>query len=123
MRTVDNLPWIANLSPMASPPLRTIAGHRLIAGLGKGGMAIVFLAISQKQFGFTKLVVLKILREEMDVDEEFIQMFLQEARLAARLNHPNIVQTYEVGAEDGRHYIAPPPSNLRPLDEANPWAR
>ncbi len=86
--------------------LRTIAGHRLVAGLGHGGMARVYLAISQKPLGFTKLVVLKVLREELDVDGDLLEMFIQEARLAARLNHLHVVQTYEAGEDDGRHYIA-----------------
>ncbi|HSO32263.1 MAG TPA: serine/threonine-protein kinase, partial [Labilithrix sp.] len=86
--------------------LRTIAGHRLVAGLGQGGMARVYLAISQKQLGFTKLVVLKVLRDELDVDGALLDMFIQEARLAARLNHLHVVQTYEAGEDDGRHYIA-----------------
>ena len=73
--------------------LRTIAGHRLVAGLGHGGMARVYLAISQKPLGFTKLVVLKVLREELDVDGDLLEMFIQEARLAARLNHLHVVQT------------------------------
>lgn len=84
--------------------LRSIAGYRLVAALGKGGMARVFLALSQKSFGFSKLVVLKVLREELE--GEFVDMFVQEARIAARLNHPNVVQTYEVGEDAGRHYIA-----------------
>ena len=82
--------------------LRTIAGHRLVAGLGHGGMARVYLAISQKPLGFTKLVVLKVLREELDVDGDLLEMFSQEARLAARLNHLHVVQTYEAGEDDGR---------------------
>jgi serine/threonine-protein kinase len=69
-------------------------------------MARVYLAISQKQLGFTKLVVLKVLRDELDADGEFLAMFIQEARLAARLNHPNVVQTYEAGEDGGAHYIA-----------------
>ena len=86
--------------------LRTVAEYRLLASLGKGGMARVYLALSQKRFGFAKLVVLKILRDELDAEEGFVEMFVQEARLAARLNHPNVVQTYEVGEDAGRHYIA-----------------
>ena len=82
----------------------TIGEHRLIAALGKGGMANVFLALSKKQFGFAKLVVLKLMRE--DLGAEFVQMFMHEARLAARLNHPNVVQTYEVGMLEGQPFIA-----------------
>ena len=96
------------MMPSVPPPTgaassRTIGNNRLVAGLGKGGMARVFLALAQKQGGFTKLLVLKVLRAELDVDGEFLAMFMQEARLAARPNHPNVVQTYEVGEDAGRH--------------------
>jgi serine/threonine-protein kinase len=78
--------------------------YRLIAELGHGGMAEVFLAIASGPAGFNKLVVLKQIRDQLADDPEFLAMFLDEARLAARLNHPNVVQTNEVG-EDGRRYF------------------
>jgi serine/threonine-protein kinase len=79
--------------------------YRPIAVLGRGGMATVYLAASSGPAGFTKLVVVKELRHELSEDPEFMQMFLDEARLAARLHHPNVVQTYEVTGEGGRHAI------------------
>jgi serine/threonine protein kinase len=85
---------------------RTIAGYRLVAGIGKGGMARVYLALARKSGGFTKLLVLKVLRPELDEEGDFLAMFLQEAKIAARLNHPNVVQTYEVTEDAGRHLIA-----------------
>jgi serine/threonine-protein kinase len=66
-------------------------------------MANVYLAVAQGLAGFNKLVVLKLLRQHLATDAETLEMFLHEARLAARLNHPNVVQTYEVGMEGGRH--------------------
>jgi len=78
--------------------------YRPIAELGHGGMAEVFLAVASGPAGFNKLVVLKQIREQLADDPEFLAMFLDEARLAARLNHPNVVQTNEVG-EDGRRYF------------------
>ncbi|MCC6217312.1 MAG: serine/threonine protein kinase [Polyangiaceae bacterium] len=83
-----------------------IGKYRLLATLGRGGMAEVFLAISQGPAGFSKLVVLKELRAELATDPDFLSMFMDEARLAARLRHPNVVQTNEVGEEAGRLYIA-----------------
>ncbi|APR74772.1 serine/threonine protein kinase [Minicystis rosea] len=80
--------------------------YRLIAEIGKGGMADVFLAVVQGPAGFNKLVVIKKTRSELTHDPEFIAMFLDEARLAARLNHPNVVQTHEVGQEGDRYFIA-----------------
>jgi serine/threonine protein kinase len=80
--------------------------YRLIAELGQGGMATVYLAVAMGNSGFRKLAVVKLLRPEFAVDEEFIQMFLDEARLCARLSHPNIVHTYDVGVDESGHLIA-----------------
>ncbi len=68
-------------------------------------MAVVYLAASQGPRGFSKLVVVKELKEEFSQDPEFASMFVDEARLAARLNHPNIVQTYEVEEAGGHFFI------------------
>lgn len=79
-------------------------------------MADVYLAVAKGLARFNKLVVVKCLRKRWLEDEglgegrgdqnEFVEMFLEEAQLAARLNHPNIVQTNEVGEESGDFYIA-----------------
>ncbi len=80
--------------------------YQLLAVLGRGGMAEVFLALSRGAMGFDKLAVIKRLRPGLADDENFRTMFLDEARLAARLNHPNVVHTYEVGEHEGVYYIA-----------------
>ncbi|MDC0680426.1 serine/threonine protein kinase [Sorangium atrum] len=80
--------------------------YRPIAEIGRGGMADVCLAVAQGPAGFNKLVVLKRVRAELVEDAEILAMFLDEARLAARLNHPNVVQTHEVGDEGARFFIA-----------------
>jgi serine/threonine protein kinase len=80
--------------------------YRLIAELGQGGMATVFLAVMLGGAGFRKLAVVKLLRPELAVDTDFVQMFLDEARLSARLSHPNIVQTYDVGVDSFGHLMA-----------------
>jgi serine/threonine-protein kinase len=80
--------------------------YRLIAEIGRGGMADVYLAVVQGPAGFNKLVVLKKARPELSREPEFLAMFLDEARLAARLNHPNVVQTLEVGQDGERYFIA-----------------
>jgi serine/threonine-protein kinase len=80
--------------------------YRLIAILGHGGMADVYLAVVTGPAGFSKLQVIKRMRQELTEDEEHLAMFLDEARLAARLNHPNVVQTFEVGQEEGEYYLA-----------------
>ncbi len=84
----------------------TFGKYRLIASLGHGGMADVFLAVAQGPVGFNKLQVIKRLRPNLAEEPEFLAMFLDEARLAARLNHPNIVQTNEVGEVASQYFIA-----------------
>ena len=71
-------------------------------------MANVYLAVTQGSSGldFSKLVVLKKLREHLAQDPDFVTMFMDEARLAARLNHPNVVQTYEVDRTEDELYLA-----------------
>ncbi len=80
--------------------------YRLIAELGQGGMATVYLAVALGSSGFRKLAVVKLIRPQYASDPDLIQMFLDEARLCARLNHPNIVQTYDVGVDDGQYLMA-----------------
>jgi serine/threonine-protein kinase len=80
--------------------------YRLIAEIGHGGMADVFLAVAQGPVGFNKLVVIKKARKDLLGEADILAMFLDEARLAARLNHPNVVQTYEIGQEGDRYFIA-----------------
>jgi phosphate transport system substrate-binding protein len=83
--------------------------YRLIATLGRGGMADVFLAVRSGVAGFHKLVVVKRLRAELTELPEapkYRALLLDEARLAARLRHPGIVQTFEVGEFQGQPYLA-----------------
>jgi serine/threonine protein kinase len=70
--------------------------YRVLHELGAGGAAHVFLAVARGPIGFHKLVVLKVPKPELAGDPDFQRLFTKEARLAARLNHPNIVQTFEV---------------------------
>ncbi len=93
--------------PMAAQEL-IFSKYRLLARLGSGGMAEVFLAVSGSPSGFGKLLVLKVLRPDLPEAEraQFLRMFEDEGRLAMRLSHPNIVQSYEVGSEDGQSFIA-----------------
>jgi|HubBroStandDraft_1064217.scaffolds.fasta_scaffold04206_9 serine/threonine protein kinase len=84
---------------------REVGKYHLVAELARGGMGNVYLATTHGPAGFHKVVVLKELKPEFCQDEAYVTMFLDEARLAARLTHPNIVQTNEVGSEGGRHYM------------------
>ena len=80
--------------------------YQPLANLGQGGMADVYLAVARGPVGFSKLQVVKRLRSNLVEEPEFLDMFLDEARLAARLNHPNVVQTNEIGESNGRYYMA-----------------
>jgi serine/threonine protein kinase len=80
--------------------------YRLLAELARGGMGIVHLAEARGPGGFEKLVVVKELKAELTDDPVYCAMFLDEARLAARLSHRHIVQTNEVGCERGRYFMA-----------------
>lgn len=80
--------------------------YRLLVELGRGGMGVVSLAVLLGPAGFHKLLALKELRRELRHNPAIVAMFMDEARLAARLNHPNIVQTIEVGTHDGRPFLA-----------------
>src|SRR6516225_9733678 len=83
-----------------------VGKYRIIALLGQGGMASVYLSVVPGPLGINKLLVVKLLREELAQDEDFLAMFLNEARLATRFNHANVVQTYEVGVEGKHHFLA-----------------
>ncbi len=92
----------------AAVPVRDTSPDRfqLICEVGQGGMATVYLALLRGDAGFSKLVALKQPKASLASDDEFLEMFLDEARLAARLNHPHVVQTYEVGRHGGKPFIA-----------------
>ena len=107
-------PSVAPLSvapPSVAPPsldsavAYDVGKHTLVAELARGGMGVVHLAVSRNSGGFDKLFAIKQLKPEYAQDENYVAMFLEEARLAAHLTHPNIVQTHEVGSSGQRHYI------------------
>ncbi|UJR83113.1 serine/threonine protein kinase [Sandaracinus amylolyticus] len=93
------------LPALSSGASARVGKYRVLGKLGEGGMAEVFLATADHTPGFHKLLVLKLLRESLAEDPHAVTMFLDEARLAARLNHRNVVQTYEVGRAGTRYAI------------------
>ncbi len=82
-----------------------IGHYEPVMRLGQGGAAYVYLAVAKGRKGFSKPVVLKMLRPQLARDAYARQAFLDEARLAARLNHRHIVQTIEVAQEPERDAI------------------
>ncbi|WNG36047.1 protein kinase [Archangium violaceum] len=78
---------------------------QIIRRLGQGGMAEVFLAKQVGVKGFEKFVVMKKILPQFAENAEFVDMLFAEARANARLTHPNVVQTFDVGMNDGVAYI------------------
>ncbi|MDF3071055.1 MAG: protein kinase, partial [Polyangiaceae bacterium] len=94
-------------SSRAAPKLPAALGrYEILSLLGAGGMAQVYLALQRGAFASEKLVVIKQLRPELVSDQVFLTMFMDEARIALQLHHPNVVHTYEVGAEAGDYFLA-----------------
>jgi tRNA A-37 threonylcarbamoyl transferase component Bud32 len=85
---------------------KRVGRYTLVDHLASGGMAEIFLARHEAEGEFAKELVLKILQDRYADHQEVVGMFLDEARLGAKLNHPNIVDVYDVGSENGLRYIA-----------------
>jgi serine/threonine protein kinase len=80
--------------------------YQLLKKLATGGMAEVWLARHSGIEGFSRLLVVKRILPHLADDPEFVQMFLNEAKIAARFNHPNIAQIYDLGETNGTYFIA-----------------
>ena len=80
-----------------------IAGYKVDRLLGRGAMGDVFLSTQES---LDRRVALKVLKPKLAGDEVFVRRFRDEARAAARLNHPNIVTVYDVGESGGRHFLS-----------------
>jgi hypothetical protein len=90
----------------ATAPVRFGERYWLLEQLAVGGMAEIYLARQNAMAGFEKDVVIKRLKPELAGDPRIVEMFLDEARIGAVLNHPNIVHVYDVDVHDGVPYIA-----------------
>ncbi|RKY24771.1 MAG: hypothetical protein DRP79_07315, partial [Planctomycetota bacterium] len=82
---------------------RTIGGYRLEKRIGRGGMGTVYKAT---QLSLARPVALKILSEDLASNRSFTTMFINEARAAARLSHPNVVLAYDVGKDQDKFFFA-----------------
>ena len=85
------------------PPGTRFGDYEILEELGAGGMGRVYRA---RDLTLERLVALKTLAHQFSSDASFVQRFLKEARAAARLNHPNIVQIYDFGCIDSVYYLA-----------------
>ncbi|MFP2910657.1 serine/threonine protein kinase, partial [Pyxidicoccus sp. 3LFB2] len=80
--------------------------YQLVRKLATGGMAEVYLAKAAGPMGFEKTLVLKRILPHLAEDPTFVEMFLGEAKLAAQLEHPNIVQIFDFGEAEGSYFLA-----------------
>jgi WD40 repeat protein/Flp pilus assembly protein TadD len=94
-----------SLPPHRSTPLevRSIPGHEIIEEIGRGGMGVVYKA---RQIGLNRIVALKMVLAGVRADSQVLARFKAEAAAVARLQHPNIVQVYEIGEHDGCPYFS-----------------
>ncbi|UCC31538.1 MAG: serine/threonine protein kinase [Phycisphaerales bacterium] len=83
-------------------PAQQIPGFQILNKIGQGAMAVVFKA---KQLSLDRIVAIKVLPKRLSDNPEFVERFYREGRAAARLNHANIVQAYDVGESGGYHYF------------------
>src|SRR5919112_3442374 len=91
---------------MAMELPREIGKYELVRKLASGGMAEVYLARAAGPAGFQKTLVVKRILPHLAEDPKFVEMFLAEARLAAALNHPSVVQIFDFGEADDAYYLA-----------------
>ncbi len=85
------------------PPFDKLGEYVILGELGKGGMGVVYKA---SQESLDRVVALKVLAENLLEGEEFVKRFVREAKAAAHMVHPNVIQIYSVGSDKGVHYYA-----------------
>ncbi|WP_164010696.1 serine/threonine-protein kinase [Pyxidicoccus trucidator] len=94
-----------NRLPLA-PDARSLGKYEVLSRLSTGGMAEIFLASQRGLAGFRKLVVLKQILPDIRGEEEFVRMFLDEAKVTAAFNHPHIAQVYDLDIADGELFLS-----------------
>lgn len=94
---------IAPGDPMATA--RSLGRYDIVQRLGHGGMATVYLARATGNAGFEKLVAIKVIHSHLAAEPEFVEMFLEEARIAAKIQSPHVAGILDLGHEAGLHYM------------------
>ena len=83
----------------------TVGAYELVAELKSGGMANLYLGRRQGPAGFSRHVVVKAVKTHLSSHSDFVKMFLDEGRIAARIQHPNVVRIEELGEHQGLYYL------------------
>lgn len=93
--------------PEAEPLIlqRWVGRYELIHRINHGGMATVYLGRAKGEAGFEKIVAVKVIHPHLAAEAEFVGMFLDEARIAARIHHPHVVEILDLGERDGVYYM------------------
>ncbi|REJ77155.1 MAG: hypothetical protein DWQ36_17705 [Acidobacteria bacterium] len=91
---------------LAASSAPEIAGYHVLERIGAGGMGTVYLAERRGVAGFSKRVALKEVRPDRSGDLRLVERFLREASIAARLSHPNLVETFDLGETDRGYFLA-----------------
>ena len=104
--SLANMRTLSTRMEIVSPRQQQLGRYLLVETLGQGGMGTVYLALASGLGQFKKLLVVKELRQDLTRQKGFVTMFMDEAKLAARLAHPNVVQTFEASQEGERYYLA-----------------
>ena len=98
------------------------AGYRVRSVLGRGGMSVVYQA---ENLRLSSVIALKVLAPELATDDVFRARFLEESRMAASLNHPNVIPIYDMGSQDDLLYMVgedPPQHRLQRLADEHEHA-
>src|SRR5438132_12641134 len=82
-----------------------LGSYELLSCVGRGGMAAVWAARHHGAHGFSKIVALKTMLPDLSEEVDFQRMFMTEGRVAARIRHPNVVETLDLGEDEGVLYI------------------
>lgn len=82
-----------------------VGRYELVRRLAHGGMATVYLGRASGAAGFEKVVAIKIIHAHLADEEDFLEMFFDEARIAAQIRHPHVVEILDLGSEAERHYM------------------
>jgi TonB family protein len=110
----ETIPKTKETKPVKTPETKTrdeekadeVSGYEILGLIGRGGMAEIYKAKKKGVKGFEKIIALKKILSGYGTDAKYIEMFVDEAKIAAELSHPNIVQIHDLGKKDDYYFIA-----------------